>query len=222
MHNVPLLKEKNEFRGTLGYNDLQMAYAPLENFGLMTNAWLIDGSSLSEPFEYGSTRKYMFEGGVGYFRNIDDVFVFEVYSGTGLGHLSFGNTEDGMPDAYSASFNKIFVQPSFGLTNKYFDCAFSLRSSRLDFFNQDISDYMPDEFSSEDENLSILDQHKYSFLESGFTIRYGWKHVKFHMQLIKTYRLDNHDINFTEGLVNIGIHVNLAPRYRIHESVDIR
>ncbi|MBT8229977.1 MAG: hypothetical protein KJO50_06930 [Bacteroidia bacterium] len=220
MHNVPLFKEKDEFRGTFGFNDFQLAYSPISHLGLMMNAQYHNGGSYSEPFEDGSARKYLIEGGIGYYRNFERSGVFELYGGGGYGGVSFDHSSDSEFSAYNSKLSRFFIQPSIGFTSEFFDLSFSMRFIRLNYFDHDISEYEPGSAFDEDYDLRELNDHIYTFLEPGITLRVGWNQVKFHMQFIRTLQLNDLSLNHRRGIVNIGVHVNFASRYSIGNQED--
>jgi len=212
MVNVPLFKEKNEFRGTVSLSDYQFAYAPGKNIGLMANGY-IRNSSFSSLSEY-STSRNLFEGGVGYFKPLSEGFVFETYAVGGVGNLSYNYTDTynsgTQENKYSTSFTRFFLQPSIGYTNDFVDVAFSTRIVQLGFNNVKYEGYTTQDLK--DEEILNLDKTKYYFIEPTFTLRLGYKWCKIHLQAIYSNKVNIEPLNYQKFTVNFGLHINIAPR----------
>lgn len=213
MVNVPLFKEKNEFRGTVSLSDYQFAYAPGKNIGLMANGYVRNSSFTTFSDDY-STSRNLFEGGVGYFKPLSEGFVFETYAVGGVGNLSYNNdyTDGSAPttNKYSTQFTRFFLQPSIGYTNDFIDVAFSTRIVQLGFNNVKYEGYGIQDLK--DENIFELDKTKYYFIEPTFTIRLGYKWCKIHMQAVYSNKVNIEPLNYQKFTMNFGLHINIAPR----------
>lgn len=196
--NIPLFKDKNEFRfsatrstgGDLEGIEVQGAFSPLKNLGVTGNYFEL----LNYKKGYG--RYYAL--GAGYYYPHKD-FVFEVYGGYGNGK-SVNEFDD---DYIRSNFNKLYIQPSIGFSNKYFDFILGAQYSRVSQYNISASDssYKIIEITQE---LEMLDRDKtHYFLEPSITIRAGYKYVKLQAQLCfipnafsPGYPIDNTQLNF--------------------------
>lgn len=212
MVNVPLFKEKNEFRGTVSLWDYQFAYAPAKNIGLMANGY-VRNSSFSDITNY-STSRNLFEGGIGYFNNLNEGFVFETYVVGGVGNLSYNNsdiyTTPTVDKKFTTGFTRFFIQPSIGYTNDFVDVAFSTRIVKLGFNSIKNDGYTAQDLK--DENILDLDKTNYYFIEPTFTVRMGYKWCKIHLQAVYSNKVNFEPLNYQKFSFNFGLHINIAPR----------
>jgi len=170
------------------------------------------GSAL---FEDAPSKRNIIEIGAGYFNSAkDNDFNFEVYGGAGIGEIEFKPREDYTQDYFYAKNARLFIQPALGFSKKIFDFAFSIRFSHLNYFDSVTSNYQYDPNASlQENNLKILENSNYTFVEPAITFRIGWKYVKFHTQMVVPYQIGGRNINH-QGNINVGIHVNIAKRYK--------
>lgn len=215
VQNVPLFKEKNEFRlsGAYGFGDysecteVQAAYSITEKFGVMTNFMSAKGGDVSNNDDWANGN--YFDGAIGYYKPIERSGVFEIYGGLGGSnqHHHYGN--EGTADL---SFIKLFVQPSFGFTFNAFDIAVSTRLCSLSF--NKIENYIygnPNLYSE----LSAIANNNYLFLEPAITFRGGWKYVKLQVQAAYANVFNKSDLSFIEQPhISIGLYIAIAERYR--------
>jgi hypothetical protein len=219
MQNVPLFKEKNEIRATIGITDFQGAYAVSDKIGVMVNGSLSNGNQTTTyNYNYSSTstsKGSNIEVGAGYYKLINENSVFEVYGGVGTGKNSIGlTTEDSINaiprkvGSFTATTSRFFVQPSIGFTNDYFDLAFSTRFVLLKYSNISSFGYTPT-MLYEDKLLNIGDP-VFAFLEPALTMRFGYKYVKFHAQAMFSYKYNSDRLNYLPFNMNVGIHIDLV------------
>ena len=133
--NVPLLSSEKEFvaNGSAGSNgvDVQAAYAVNEFFAvqLSGNTYYNSNESQRSIHQYG-------DFGFGYYLKTDKLFKFEIFAGVGGGRgddKKYDNTN--IYEYAQGYYYKIFVQPNIGLSNDFFDFAFSTRFSNVNFYN---------------------------------------------------------------------------------------
>jgi len=218
-HNVPLFKEKNEFRATvaigegdeIGTTDIQTAYSITNNLAVMTNFMSGHGEGNSE-FGRG---KYI-DGAIGYYKPLGKFCILEVYGGIGRSNQHHQYSGSSTADL---SFTKIFTQPSFGLTFKAFDIAISTRFSKLSFNNinnqirRNVYDY---------RDVNAIMQNKNSYLfEPALTIRGGWKYLKLQLQASFTKNLTHPDLSFETSALSIGLYFTIAKRYRTTKRKEL-
>jgi hypothetical protein len=226
--NVPLFREKNEFRGSVSYGfdeefsstDVQAAYAVTDNFAVMTNYMFSNGGHF---YEKNKAKLNYFDGAAGYFKTIDNLWVFEIYGGFGAGsqhheyytyHLfSTGNyTFDGTSDL---SFTKSFLQPSFGITLNMLDVGLSSCFSILNFNKLDNAISINSIYYGD---LHSISQDIQSFLfEPALTVRAGWKYIKLQVQYIYSFNLTNPDLLFQKSKLGFGISFSFGKKYADEE-----
>lgn len=185
--NVPLFTEKNEARiviSGIGGNqsdgfEIQTAYAISPKIAIMCNSLFLktyDPNRVDEDgFPLRNGKINMGEFGVGYFKPLkNDKWVFEVYGGLGFGNLE---SRDSLFGLSTANFLRVFAQPSIGSKGKHVEFAFSSRVGILNYSNS--------QHESTGATTWVLDKTKtYILFEPAFTIRAGWKNIKFQSQAI--------------------------------------
>ena len=223
VQNVPLFKEKNEFRlsGALGAGDvsgsidLQTAFSISDHIGMMTNYMYAHGEDKSNN-NWG--KGSYFEGAVGYFKPFSEYLVFEIYGGLGgckQNHQYYSFSFPG-PGTYTGtselSFSKLFIQPSLGVIFKGFDFAISTRLCNLSFNKTDNQiNRQTDE--SEYNNLNSIAQNKrYMFLEPALTIRGGSKNIKVQVQAAFSSYSKYSDLYFEKSHISIGLYFNIVQK----------
>lgn len=220
VQNVPLLKEKNEFRisGSVGSGDestsieVQTAYAITDKIGIMADYMSAKGGNVANH-NYGSGT-YL-EGAVGYFKPIGRFGVFETYAG--LGHSNqrheylsyYSNQSIGSSELSSMKF---YIQPSFGFTSKFFDIAVSTRLSALTFNIK--TNNVPGDNDLFNE-LNGLSTQIHPYIEPAITIRAGWQYTKVQVQAEYSKNLTPEDISVGEhGHISIGLYFSFGNRFK--------
>ncbi|MFM9985066.1 MAG: hypothetical protein ACKVOK_07510, partial [Flavobacteriales bacterium] len=224
--NVPLFKEKNEFRATISSGggdetsttDFQAAYSITNKFGVIANFMTAEGGD--ESSDNRGEGRY-FEAGFGYYKPFYDYGVFEVFVGVGRGHQRhyYEDTNYGWNSSttiYSGmaemSLTRIFLQPSIGITLRGLDFAFTPAISRISF------DRIVNKIDTSDQNyfsvnnLSLL-RNSYLF-EPGLTIRFGWKYVKLQLQYLSIQNLSHRNLDFERTKLSVGLTFAFADRFR--------
>jgi hypothetical protein len=219
--NVPLMREKGEFRANIGVSNFQTAFATSKMMGVVANGqyrttkWSL-GSGSSE-IKYDSKR-WVSEAGSGFFMPLGEKGVFEVYAGGGYGGITFNRTRmDSMGNAtyfdrYNANMIKTYVQPAIGLTAENVDMAFSVRYVGLKFNNIDTIGYTQNDLIV--ENLAGVEKPFFSFIEPAFTVRLGFKYVKLHSQLVYSHKLNIQPLNRSPLNINVGVNICIAKRHK--------
>lgn len=220
VQNVPLFREKNEYRlsAALGAGDystcteVQAAYSVTDNIGILTNFMSAKGGEVSEN---NWAKGNYFDGAIGYYKPVNRFGVFEIYGGLGVSNQHhqyidiYNNFYNGTSDL---SFTKLFVQPSFGLTFKWFDIALSNRFCSL-YFNK-----IDNQINRQDPKFyylnSIAQKKNYLFLEPAITIRGGWKYYKMQFQFATASYTNRAEIYFENYHFSLGLYFTLAERYR--------
>jgi hypothetical protein len=225
VQNVPLFKEKNEFRlsGTHSggeesvCTEIQAAYSITANIGIMTNYMSARGGNISDN-ENWAKGNYL-EGAIGYFKPLDQNGVFEIYGGIGecnqhhhymtpfYENGTFSKSPGGTSDL---SFTKFFVQPSYGLTFKGVDIAVSTRICVLSF-NSVVNQISIN--TGEYNTLNNISDESHFFLEPAITFRGGWKYVKIQFQAATASYFNKPDLHFENYHFGIGLYIAIAKRY---------
>lgn len=138
IRNSPMFTDKGEvqlnFQVGNGLN-AQGAWALSEHFGVMANySYLKRSGDDQDNIDY---RKHTFgEGGVGYFKNTEDMF-FEFFAGYGEG---MGASDDALSFLGSSgtataagNYKRYFFQPAFGMNKKTVFVSFVPRFSLVEF-----------------------------------------------------------------------------------------
>jgi hypothetical protein len=216
MHNVPLFQEEKEFRGTITPSNFQVAYAPLRHLGIIANGQYYTFKEGRNDNEY-RTVLTLLEGGAGAYFPVENTntLVLEAYGGGGIGGVTIRNLNYSSAN-YRANTIRFFLQPAIGYTHEIVDVAFSTRLNFLLFSSVDtvkfneagISSYEVPETGS-----------SYAFIEPAFTLRLGYRYVKLSMQSqvslpVSMPNEENLRLGYLPFTFSVGIHVNVAPRFR--------
>ncbi|MFT2008199.1 hypothetical protein ACMA1I_05950 [Pontibacter sp. 13R65] len=226
MQNVPLMQEKGDLKMVLNPNNLQAAYAVSDHIAVMANGsynrtkWTISDSSNTTPHTYKPYR-YNLEAAVGYYRPVIEKVFMEVYGGAGFGHthlhnhpIFVGNTSDEPEEQhrlFSADNRKIFIQPTIGLSEDVVELSISSRLVAQQFRN--VSTTYSDWYL-EHNQLANVDQHTHLFVEPCFTLRVGFKWVKFQTQAIYSAKISRPELAYKPVQLNFALQFNLSKQNR--------
>jgi len=223
VQNVPLFKEKNEYRFSASYGvgdestsaEVQAAYSPTSNIGLMANYISASGGNSTGE---NSAKGYYLEGAAGYYKPIRKAAVFEIYGGLGGGSQNhkycnlFSNQSYGTTNLSSV---KVFIQPSFGMTFNAFDVAFSTRLCSV-FFTDVINNTNNDYESCVVYDIGVKNR---AFIEPAITLRGGSKNVKFQVQGLISTDLSNPTLQIGERYhFSAGMYFTIANRYKTSKT----
>jgi hypothetical protein len=220
VQNVPLFREKHDFRLTGAYGkgeksectEVQAAFSPTDNIGIMTNFMSAKGGNESD--NTGCANGTYFDGAIGYYKTLKKHGVFEIYGGLGWcnQHHQYSDLLLNPCGTSDLSFTNLFVQPSLGLTFNHFDLALSTRICRLTFTS--IDNHVYGQMDSYDyDDLNNIANKNYLFLEPALTIRGGWKNVKVQIQYAIANINNKPDLFFVEPAhISFGIFVSISGR----------
>lgn len=206
MQNVPMLKEKKDTKLIVGIGggdeftsfEGQFATAVSDNIGIMGNFILGSGSDEDE-----SGRGSLFEAGAGYFSPLGNNFRFEAFGGIGFG----GITNDYGDGKSKVNFSRIFIQPSFGYVGRGFEAIVATRFANLKYSKIDHG------FSGPIYDLTYIENNKSTILfEPSITLRSGWEHVKFQLQVVASENLSESDFPMERLNVSLGLLFDLSPK----------
>lgn len=193
-HNAPLFTKKGEFQGAAAIGisglDVQTAVSLTNHIALMGNLAVNNGAlfgSNSSSFN-SSDSTVFYEGGLGYYKNYQKT-CFEIFAGYGSGYgraqadYHYGNfRNNGM---MRGSYDRLFIQPSFGWNKRNFNLILTCRISRVDFkkFNM---------FGT------LTDVSPSFYLEPAATARINFLDNKFYCfgQLGRTLSLESSEVNY--------------------------
>jgi predicted porin len=213
VHNVPLFKEKNEYRisGSLGSGDestcieVQAAYSVTDKIGIMANYMSAKGGDVTSH-NYGSGN--YIDGAVGYYKPVGRFGVFETYGGLGL----INQRHEYSSGSSDLSSLKFYIQPSFGFTSKFFDIAVSTRFSALTFNIK--SNNISGNYELSNELNSLSTNVRYYF-EPAITLRAGWQYTKLQFQAAYSGNIIHEDMQIGEDYhFSIGICFSFANRFK--------
>jgi hypothetical protein len=149
--NSPLLRKAGEVQASVGFGnglDVQGAVAVTNHIGLMANYNYLDLRSSqysSKPSNEDYSYHNFFEAGLGYFEN-QDKWCYEIFAGYGRGEgASYDNYVWWGDQNVKATghYDRIFIQPAFGINKSRFQFSFAPRMSIVDFkeFKTDASTF---------------------------------------------------------------------------------
>lgn len=209
--NVPLISEKGETNLNLSGNgnqyEFQGAYGITEGLAVKANGSLFAPSD--EDNGDGGSGKY-FEGGIGFFKPIQEHWVFETYGIFGIGSMEnhFPSSKDNYPlttGDISADVMRYGIQPNFGFESKYFSAAVSAR-----FVNLTYNNIKGNLIFENEQQVDYLKDNSSNFLiEPAFTIRFGLENVKLQLQYGYSINTTNDNFRQDESTLSIGLNVNL-------------
>ncbi len=193
--NTPLLRNKGEFQasvytGTSGV-DPQLAFALTDRIGLMVNGSFADRTDTT-----GDYHKHSFvEFGAGIYDKIGEYGVVEVFGGYGFGSLRAEFSPNEIWTSYSdVTSNRIFIQPSVGLTTNFFDLALTPRVCYVMVKQESI-------------------KKSTMFFEPVITVKTGFKYVKFSTQMGLSIPGNGEFIDYQPVMFSIGMHINIGRKY---------
>ncbi len=172
--NSPLLEKQGDIKTSLVIQDglhLQTAAAINKNIGVMLNA----GYDISSFKEAGidedeeNEEHSIVEGGIGFFDKFSDNWLWEIYTGYGIGSFKVNEDDDNLfeldPMDAEGKIGRFFIQPAVGYSSENFAVSFALRTCYVT-----ILDY----HSNNDVRLS-----KYGyFYEPALTMKFGGEKFK--------------------------------------------
>lgn len=214
--NAPLLKERYEFKGSVTPTNLQGAFAITDNIAIMANGQYLYGFNYLDPANENNsnnndllvsnrTRGGLVEGAVGFFKPFgpSKKMVFDVYAGYGGGGFktitreysnsgSSGNENDYM---IKNRFSKVFIQPSIGFVHPVVETIFSSRFSMVNFYDSQLGVKAFEGDNAGKADFMRINNKPIAFYEPAFTVRVGYRYVKFQSQLQFSVPLNNGSFN---------------------------
>jgi hypothetical protein len=202
--NVPMLTDRNDLSGnvSLGLSNvnLQAAYSPMKNVGLMVNYaggkdFNSDNSNISNSYSF-------IEFGAGYYKPIGKNLLFDIYGGYGVGDAKTYDNVFDAPTNVNGRYSRVFIQPSITISaGDAFDANLAIRPVFI-FMEQTTDNNRPTLSSS-------------TFLEPVLTLKYGWKYVKIINQLGFSLPTQEVDYAFNPFILSVGINFQLKSSWKI-------
>lgn len=164
--NVSMFKAKNELKGNMGISpssaNIDLSYSITDNFMVAGSAFgFIQKETSVLNKTYKASHGYSFSIAPGYYMPFGHQGVLEVLAGYGY---NYSNSHD-----VNGNFHKFYIQPSIGISKRYFEMAFTPRVTAV-FINQ---------YSFIDHRDSQYDM----FIEPIGTIKAGGENFKITTQL---------------------------------------
>ena len=219
MHNVPLFQQKEEFHldlsGSMGNEfsafEVQTGFSLGNNFAVIANGFFHDADR--EMFNDEYCRGHLIEGGAGAFVPMQNNMVFESYCGVGFGKIENGFDNDATS---KLDFNRYFFQPSLGYTSDFLDFAISLRLSGLRYNDIHFSGSLDQE---DQDQIQYINRNPFSVLiEPALTLRAGWEHIKFQLQIGYSQNLSNPDLLQEDLNLSLGMYFTISDKYKNKKS----
>jgi hypothetical protein len=207
--NTPLISEKGDMEVSCnaGSNDLdvQFSYAPTNQIATIVNSSFTLFSNLNR------NQHYFAEGGIGYYKTLNNDFIMESYLGSGYG-IGQGYFE-GLPDAYESpingniQFHREFLITTIAKKDKWGSIAFS---NRIVYF--DPIEYNYTEFYYDSIVYSFKGNANGEFYtEPVLSFKIGSKRLHINIQTGVSIRLtkSNANLNYRPFMFSLGLSYNI-------------
>ena len=208
--NVPVIDSRGQTNLTLAGNgnqvEFQGAYGLTDGLAIQANGGWVIPKDLDNG--NGGSGRFI-EGGLGYFKSINEDFLFHTYALAGFGSMenhfpTSVATNPGTSGKISATLTRFSLQPALSFHRKYFSITGSARVSSLNFANIE-GGLMLDNL----DQVAYLRGSKSNFLiEPALTLRGGVEKIKLQVQLLHSFNLSHSDFRQDDGLVTVGLNFN--------------
>jgi len=202
--NAPMLTDRNDLSGNISLGlsnvNLQAAYSPVKNVGLMIN---YAGGKTSNSDNSSITNSYNFlEFGAGYYKPITKNLLFDIYGGYGLGEAkTFDNVWD-EATTINGNYTRLFIQPSITISaSEAFDANLAIRPVFI--------------FMEKTTDSNAPTRSSKTFLEPVLTLKYGWKYIKIINQFGLSLPTSNIDYAYNPLILSVGVNFQLKSSWKI-------
>ena len=209
--NVPVIGAKGETNISVAGNgnqfELQGAVGVSDNIALQLNGGYVFPKN--EDNGNGGSGK-LIEGGVGYFTNISDNLLFDVYALAGVGSMEnhFPGSVSANPSTtgkISANLARFALQPALTFHSNYFSISGSARIGSLNFSNIDGNLI----FDGVDQTKYLTDNKSNFLIEPALTLRGGIEKIKLQIQLMKSINVSESDFRQDDAMLSVGLNFRL-------------
>lgn len=202
MAPVPLLREQGQFHATLGTDNLQLAYAPVQGLTVFANGFHSSSTVTVNDTNTWVRNGWLVEAGAGPHGELFNPNLrWEVLGGAGGGGAD-GHNNDSSPSSYSASGLRAFLQPNLGFVTPWFEVAGSMRLSGLKL--QEAAT------TGTEFDPAVVTGPVHFFAEPALTVKAGYKWVKLFFQRGWSFQLSGSDVPAKGDFTTIGLSVDLG------------
>ena len=208
--NVPMIQAQRQSNLTVAGNgnqvEFQGAYGLTDGLAVQVNGgWVIPRDE--DNGNGGSGR--LIEAGLGYFKNINESWLFDTYALAGIGRMEnhFPTSLPSNPATtgkISANIARYSVQPSLSFHRKYFSVTGSARLSSLNYSSIEGSLF----FDNLDQVAYLRDSKSNVLIEPALTLRGGLEKIKLQIQMMRSFNLSRSDFRQDEGMLSVGLNFN--------------
>ena len=197
--DIPLINKKNDLRIDAGVSTIGTAGTATVSYGVSNNL-AVQG--------YGTIHtndRYFFHGALGYYKNLKNRNVMEIYGGFGKGY-GFSNNHDTQTDI-SGNYQTYFAQFNFGKIGgktSLWDFGISMKPGLL-------HSNLVQETLLLDGSGSVISTPMTGnnfFVEPSLFTRVGGEHVKLSIKLGGLYVRNSENRHFPYFLINLGVGLN--------------
>ena len=210
--NVPVIDAKGATAVTLAGSgnqvEFQAAYGITDALAIQANgAWYIPNDEDNGNGGSGS----LYEGGVGYYKNLSENWLFDTYALVGAGRVenhfpSTLPTDPATTGRIEANALRYGLQPSITYKTPYFSVSGSIRGSQLSYSNISGSLFL----DGLRQEKYLADNNSHFLLEPALTLRGGFERVKLQLQLLQSINLTNSEFKQDNTLFSVGLNFHFG------------
>ncbi len=208
MVDIPLINKKNEVRADVALSFLPPAANATISYGVTDNIAVQAYGNIHDA------DNYFFHGAVGYYKNLGNSTVMEMYGGFGYGYTDVWTLDFRSSSSFFGNHQQYFVQFNYGKTNcKFAHADFGL-ALKTGFVHSEMSNenyFGPRVRYQEGDEFPILRDNLFFMEPQGF-VRIGGEHVKFCAKIGvcgAIYKFTNTHYRTSYHPVDFGIGVNV-------------
>ena len=216
--NAPMLSQKGEVKlnGAIGFGanseytsgELQLAYAPAKNFGLLLNGFTAAKSEETDDALEKGKGSYA-ELAPGFFTPISSNAKWRAELFAGLGTGSVSNNYGGSSSS-KVGITKAFLQPAIGFKSKHFEAAFVPKISFVHWkVQEDRINEARDSYDKQDLNR-IRENPRFTTFEPSLILRAGGENIKGQFGLTLSNLNQFYFESIENGLISVGISIGLG------------
>ncbi len=209
--NVPGINAKGQVNFILAGNsnqtELQAAYGITDKLALQLNGGFVPQQN--DNGNSGSGK--LIEGGLGYYKNLNESWLFDTYALFGMGDVAndFPSTVSDYPSTtgkLSATLFRYGLQPGLSFHRKYFTITGSARITNLNYM--DINGNLI--FDGVDQQAYLRSNNSNFLVEPAITIRGGFEKLKLQLQVLRSFNLTSSNFRQDYSLVSVGLNFNFG------------